>query len=534
MSNRAAVSLALICSLAMVGCSSKQEQVTAPAAYDVEEVPLAQISADLAAGKTTAVAVTQAYIDRIKKYDGPLHAVIAVAPDALEQAAASDARRKDGKTLGPMDGIPVMFKDNIGAVGMPNTAGSFALEHNVPTQDAELVRRLRAGGAIILGKLNTSQFAGLRAMATFNGSTVGGVAHNPYDLAKSPAGSSSGSGIAAATSFAAATVGTDTTGSVVGPSSVNGLVGMRPTVGLISRTGIVPLSMTMDTAGPLARNVTDFAMMLTIMAGSDPSDPATAEADAHKSDYTKALDPNALQGQKLGVFRNTRAYDEHTKVLLDEAIAVMKAHGAEVIELPADILEDMSPETLGIMSYEFKEDIAAYLTSAPPSQKARTLADIIAAHAADPREGIVDQGALELSESRNGRADPEYRKMLEYAKRRAGPEGYGRAFTEFGVSAVIGINSGPAGVLVPNGTVTERSSNRASPKGTSPPSMSGNAAIAGYPNMSVPMGLVEGMPVGLSLTGPAWSEAKLVGIAYAYEQASRKRVPPAAYKMVGE
>jgi amidase len=519
--------LAILGGLALAACGKEEPP---PGPYQVEEVSLTQIAADLAAGKTTSVEITRAYIDRINKYDAPLRSVMAIMSDAIPQAEASDQRRKDGKALGPLDGIPILFKDNIDVVGTPTTAGSFVLEKNLPAQDADVVRRLRAAGAVILGKTNLSQFAGLRAVAVFNGSTVGHAPHNPYNLARSPAGSSSGSGIAAAVSFAAATVGTDTTGSIVSPSSVNGLVGMRPTVALISRRGIVPLSLTMDTAGPMTRTVADLATVLTAMAGSDPADPASAQADAHKADYTKALNADALKGQKLGVIRGTRGYDDYTQDLLEDAIKVIREQGAEVVELPADIIEDMSPETLGIMSFEFKEDIAAYLATAPESQIARTLADIIVVNRIDPRENMHDQEALEMSQARGGRADPEYIRMVEYAKRRAGPDGYGRAFKEFGVTAVIGVTTGPGSYLIADRTLAERSSNIAEPKGTTPPSIGGNAAIAGYPNMSVPMGLVDGLPVGLSLVGPPWSEATLISYAYDYEQASKRRVPPEAYK----
>lgn len=527
MSRHPASWLVILGVIGLAACGNNEP--TGP--YDVEEVSLVRLSADLAAGKTTAAEVTKGYIERINRYDAPLRAVIAIADDALQQAAASDARRKEGRALGALEGIPILFKDNIDIAGMPTTAGSFVLEKNVPSTDAEVVRRLRAAGAVILGKTNLSQFAGLRAVAVFNGSTVGHAPHNPYDLGRSPAGSSSGSAIAAAVSFAAATIGTDTTGSIVSPSSVNGLVGLRPTVGLVSRRGIVPLSLTMDTAGPMARSVADLAAVLTVLAGSDSADPATADADARKSDYSKALDDHALEGKRLGVVRGTRGYDEYTEPLLDEAIKVIRSQGAEVVELPTDILEDMSPETLGIMSFEFKEDIAAYLTAAPPAQVARTLAEIIAINSFDPRENMHDQEALEMSQARGGRQDEEYGRMVSYAKRRAGEGGYGRAFNEFGAAAVIGVTTGPGALLVADRTLLERSSNIAAPKGTTPPSMSGNAAIAGYPNISVPMGLVEGMPVGLSFVGPPWSEAILVSFAYDYEQASKRRVPPQAYKL---
>ena len=273
---------ALLVSVSLIACN-KQE---AAKPYEVEEVSLAQISADLAAGTTTSAAVTQAYIDRINMYDGPLNAVISLTPDALKQAAASDARRKEGKSLGPLDGVPVLLKDNIDATGVATTAGSYALEKNLPAQDAEVTRRLKAAGAIILGKANTSQWAGFRTTRGLNGSVFGGGTHNPYDLNRQASGSSNGSGIAAAVSFAAATVGSDTTGSIVSPSSHNMVVGLRPSVALVSRRGVVPVSLEMDTIGPMGRSVTDIAMMLNVMAGSDAGDPWSADADANKTDYS--------------------------------------------------------------------------------------------------------------------------------------------------------------------------------------------------------------------------------------------------------
>jgi amidase len=523
---RSATAIALVLSLSLASCN-RQDEAAKP--YEVEEVSIAQLSADLAAGKTTSVAATQAYIDRINKYDGGLNAVIGIMPDALEQAAASDQRRKDGKSLGPMDGIPVLLKDNIDAVGLPTTAGSFALIDNMPVKDSEVARRLREAGAVILGKTNTSQWAGLRTEESFNGSTVGGSTHNPYDLTRSAAGSSNGSGIAAAASLAAGAMGTDTTGSIISPSSYMGVVGMRPTIALISRRGIVPISATQDTAGPMTRTVTDFAMMLNVVAGSDPADPASAEADAHKTDYVKALSTEALKGRKLGVFRGTRGYNETTGAVLDEAIKILRAEGAEVIELPADLLEDTSQEQRVIMIHEIKEDVEAYLVNAPPTVKSRTLADLIEFNKTDPRESMHAQDMFEEAQATNGRQDDVYIKAKEYAQRRAGSDGFGRAYKEFGVDAVIGLSRGPAEIIPPDGKSGDHvAAVRA--KGSAPPHLSGNAALAGYPNLTVPMGLVSGLPVGLSFVGPAWSEATLVGFGYDFEQASKKRVPPAAYK----
>jgi amidase len=521
---RPLLSFALASTLALTACSKEEAKP-----YAVEEVPLSQISADLASGKTTSVAVTKAYIDRIKKYDGALHSVILVAPDALDQAAASDKRRKEGHALGPLDGIPVLFKDNIDVAGYPTTAGSYALIDNKPAQDSEVAKRLRAAGVVMLGKANTSQWAGLRTTKSFNGSTVGGSPKNPYDLTRSPAGSSSGPGIATAASLAAATVGTDTAGSIVAPSNVNGDVGFRPTVALISRHGIVPVSSTDDMSGPIGRNVRDVAMMLNAMAGSDPADPASQDADAHKTDYTQALSTDALKGKRIGVIRGFSGYNDETKPVLDAALEVMKAQGAEIVEIPADMFEDLSQEQRTIMLYDIKQDMAEYLSHAPAAVKTRTLADLIEFNKTEEHEKQHSQDLFEAAEATTGRDNPEYIKTAEYAKRRAGEDGYLKAMRDYNVSALVLPTGAPAGKIPPD------ESNSGHPavvheKGARPPSGSATAAMAGYPELNVPMGLVNGMPVGISFIGEPWSEATLLGYGYAYEQASHARVPPTAYK----
>ncbi len=517
----------------LTSCDKKEEAKP----YAVEEVPLSQIADDLAAGKTSSVAVTQAYIERINLYNKAVNGVIGIMPDALEQAAASDQRRKDRKARGPLDGIPILIKDNIDAVGMPTTAGSYALIDNVPLKDSEVARRLREAGAVILGKANTSQWAGLRTTTGgMNGSTVGGPAHNPYDLARGAAGSSNGSGISAAASFAAATVGTDTTGSVVAPSNANGVVGLRPTVALISRRGIVPVSLTQDTAGPMGRNVRDVALLLSVLAGTDAADVATTDADKHKTDYAKALSNEALQGKRIGVYRGTNGF-ERTQEVFEEALGVLKAQGATLIDIPDAVLEDLSQEQRLIMIYDIKEDMAAYLSHAPANVKPRTLADLIAFNKTDPRENIYGQDLFEAAEATTGRGTPEYLKTREYAQRRAGAEGYGKAMSDYEITAIVAPTGGPAGLMgggaPPAGAAPPAGGGHPAAvmaKGTRKPSISGVAALAGYPNLSVPMGYVEGMPVGLSFVGPPWSEDQLLAMGYAYEQASKKRVPPTAYK----
>ena len=519
------IGLALVAALSLAACS---EPASPPEPYNVVEVSLSQISADLAAGKTTSVEITQAYIDRINSLDGPLNAVILVAPDALEQAVASDKRWAAGQVRGPMDGVPILLKDNIDAVGMPTTAGSYALEANLPLRDSEVAERLRTAGAVILGKVNTNQFAGLRTTAGLLGSTVGGTPHNPYDLTRSPGGSSNGSAIAAAVSFAAATVGTCTTGSVISPSALNGLVGMRPTIALISRRGIVPVSLTQDTAGPMARTVTDAAMLLTVIAGSDPGDLKSKDADVHKTDYAKGLNVDALKGKRLGVMREMRGYDETTQPVFNTALEVLVAQGAQLVELPTDILEDLSQEDRIVLVYDFKQDLNAYLEETPNSVKVRNLADLIAFNKTDPRESMHSQDLIEAAAATTGRQDPEYVKALEYAKRRAGPEGLDRAFTDYGVDAIVVLTTGPAEKIVPEGSREAGHTISARPKGAAPASPSMNASLAGYPDLTVPMGHVDGLPLGLSFIGPAWSEQMLLSLGYAYEQASHMRVPPPA------
>lgn len=520
--------LAALAAVSLAACGQQEEEAAAP--YVVEEVTLAQLSADLAGGATTSVAATQAYMDRIGQYDDALNAVIRIAPDALQQAAASDQRRKEGKSLGPLDGVPMLFKDNIDAVGMPTTAGSYALEANMPAQDSEVVRRLRAAGVVILGKTNTSQWAGFRTRLAFNGSTVGGGPHNPYDLTRSACGSSNGSAAAGAASFAAATIGTETSGSVVCPASFTGLVGIKPSIALVSRRGIVPISLTQDSAGPLTHTVMDTAMLMNILAGTDPADPWSQEADAHKTDYVQALNADALQGVKLGVVRGLASYSEKTQVPYEEALKVLQAKGAELIEIPKELFEDLSPEMRIILLYDFREDLNAYLGGTPDAVKTRTLADLIAFSTSDPRESMHGVNIFEDSEAMiGGRQNPEYIKTLEYAKLKAGPEGIDKALADYDVVALVNVTNGPAMPIVPDGTDTGYVVDNV-PKGATPPNLTNHAAIAGYPHITVPMGLVDGMPVGLSFVGPMWSDALVVTLAYAYEQASQKRVPPTAYK----
>lgn len=512
--------LATLAACALAACSQHKSS-----AYAVYEVPLSQVAADLAAGKTTSVAVTQAYIDRIKTYDGTLHAVILIAPDALKQASASDQRRAAGHALGPLDGVPILVKDNIDATGMPTTAGSYALVKNFPRTDSEVVRRLRAAGVVILGKANLSQWANWRGSTAFNGSTVGGPVHNAYDTTRTASGSSSGSGVAASVSFAAATIGTETSGSVTSPASVNGVVGLKATIALISRRGIVPVGLTQDTAGPMARSVRDAAMLLDVMAGSDPRDPMSSDADAHKVSYSASLSTSSLKGVRLGVMRGMHSEDPGIKPVFEAALAVLRAQGAVLVDIDATHLEDITPLMRKVLLYEFKHDVNIYLASTPPEVKTRTLADLIDFNRTEPHEKLHSQENFVLAQATTGLDDPDYTSTLAALRQKTRAEGIDRLLRENNVTALVSVTNTPARVSPPDGTpaggvIADRPSRAAAT------SMTGYAAAAGYPHLTVPMGLVNGLPVGISFIGPPWSEATLLSYGYAYEQAAHARVPP--------
>ena len=494
---------------------------------NVVEMPLAQVAAGLDAGTLSSVDVTTAYIARIRAKDGPLKAVILIAPDALQQAAASDDRRKQGRRLSALDGVPILLKDNIEVRGMPTTAGSFALAQNIPVEDSEIARRLRAAGVVLLGKTNLDQWAGMRTNDAFNGSTVGGGPHNPYDLSRTACGSSSGPGIAAAMSFAAAAIGSETNGSVICPAAFMGLVGMKPSIALISRRGVVPISLNQDTVGPLARSVTDAAMLLTVMAGSDAGDPASKDADAHAVNFAKALDADSLKGAKLGVLRDMSGYDKDTAVVFNRALDVLKAQGAQLVEIPINLFEDLSQEQRIVLLYDFKEDINTYLAHTPPGVKTRTLADLIAFNQTDPREKLHTQDIFEAANATvGGRQNPEYIRTLAYLQKRVRAEGIDRAVREFGVKALVVLSYAAAGPIPVDGTPQPTYQLAVFPKGTLPPDAALYASVAGYPNLTVPMGLSKGLPLGLSFIGPRWSDQMLLSLGYSYEQASHARVPP--------
>jgi amidase len=491
-------------------------------AYDVVEKSIARLQADLTSGAVTAEQLVQAYLDRIAAIDdaGPrLNAVIAVNPDALADARGLDTERRAGQPRGPLHGIPILLKDNIeSADPMPTTAGSLALAGNLPGRDAPLVARLRAAGAVILGKANLSEWANIRDGGSVSGwSAVGGLTRNPYALDRNACGSSSGSGAGAAASLAAAAIGTETDGSVVCPSSINGLVGIKPTVGLVSRTHVVPISHTQDTAGPMGRSVADVALLLTAMAGSDAADPATREADQRRRDYVAGLDPRALEGRRVGVLRFMAGFHPETDARFVAALQQLEAAGATLVDIDAAPpgLGALGADELTILLAELKSGLDAYLATTPSAVRTRSLADVIAFNAATPAEtALFGQALFERAQATGGTGDPAYLAALARAPAQAARI-LDDLLATHAVDVLVAPTTGPAWV-----TDLVLGDHHVGGGASSLP------AIAGYPHVTVPMGLVAGLPVGLSMIGARWSEAQLLAFAYAFEQRSRARRPP--------
>ena len=490
----------------------------------VEEKSIPELSALLASGATTSEALAQAYIARIEAIDrsGPkLNSVIAIMPGAIDEARALDTERKAGKLRGPLHGIPVLIKDNIEATGpVPTTAGSTALLANVTNRDAPLVTRLRAAGAIILGKTNLSQWANIRSNDSVSGwSSVGGLVKNPYALDRNACGSSSGSGAAGAASLAAATIGTETDGSIICPSSINGLVGFKPTIGLVSRTHVIPISHSQDTAGPMARSVTDAALVLTALAGSDAADAATAEADTRRTDYAAGLSAGYLKGVRIGVLADRTGSNAKVQAAFAGALEQLKLAGAELVEIKDSRagLEGLGEAEFKVLMVELKADMNAYLATTPAAVTSRTLADLIAFNKANAAVELAwfDQSLFDLAESQKGLDDAEYRDALAKAKRLAGPEGIDKLMKTHNVRFLVGPSNTPAWV-----------SDLVNGDHSIGPSQSQMAAVAGYPHITVPMGYVAGLPVGLSIIGGKWQDHDVIKAGYAFEQASKARVAP--------
>jgi amidase len=491
----------------------------AAAAPKVEEQSIEQLDAAMASGAATSRSVTRAYLDRIAAMDraGPaLRAVIAVSPDAIEQARASDSRRKAGRLLGPLDGIPILLKDNIESRELPTTAGSLALKDNRTGRDAPVVAALRRAGAVILGKTNLSEWANIRAEPSLSGwSAIGGLVRNPYALDRTACGSSSGSGAGLAASFAAAGLGSDTAGSIICPASMNGLVGLKPSVGLVSRTHVVPISHSQDMVGPMARGVKDLAILFTAMVASDPADPTTRDAGAHARDFAAGLSVDGLKGVRLAVLHP--AMPAAHAALYAQALGVLKTAGAILIDVEEPKLPGLYEAMELVLNTELKADLDAYLATTPATVKARTLEQIVAFNAATPSEmAVIGQELFLAALKTHGLADPAYRAARAKSQRQAGAEGIDAMLKAAQARILIQPSFGPAWIADPI--------NRDTFAGVGASML---PSISGYPQLTVPMGLVKGLPVGLSFIATLHGDAALIAAGYAYEQASRARVAPA-------
>ena len=492
--------------------------------FEFDEVTADDLRRMMESGEHTARSITQAYIDRIEAIDrqGPeLRSMIEINPDALEIADELDAERRSGGPRGPLHGIPVALKDNLDTHDrMTTTAGSLALEGSIPPRDSFVAERLRAAGAILLGKANMSEWAYFRGeRATSGWSARGGQCVNPYALNRNPCGSSSGSGVAASANLCALTVGTETGGSIMCPSSSNGIVGIKPTVGLWSRSGIIPISHSQDTAGPMTRTVRDAAILLGGAVGVDPRDEATSRSDGNfHTDYTQFLDPAGLEGARIGVARSFTGFDPRVMALFEDAILAMRDAGAAIVDpanLPVSNWSDELP--LIVLEYEFKTDLNAYLATLGPDAPVRTLAEIIEFNErnAELEMPYFGQQRMIASQARGPLTDEVYLNAVRTIQRGNREEGIDALMDEHQLDAIVA----PTRDLP---WTTDHIKGDRLDGGSS----AGPAAIAGYPDISVPMGFVSGLPAGVSFFGRAWSEPVLIRIAYAFEQATRHRQAP--------
>jgi amidase len=464
---------------------------------------------------------TVAALQRIERIDPLVNSVLAVDPTAIGQARQVDRLGISG----PLAGQPVLIKDNVEVAGpLPTTAGSLALANNVTGRDAPLVARLRGAGAVMIGKANLSEWANIRSNNSISGwSALGGQTRNPYALDRNPCGSSSGSGAAVGAGIVDYAIGTETDGSITCPAAINGIVGFKPTVGLVSRTWIVPISHSQDTAGPMTRTVRQAAEMLTVIAGRDPKDPATREADQHRKDFAAGLSADALRGQRIGVMRFASGFG--TDAVFEQALSALRGQGATLVDIKAFDDKAIGGNEFTVLLTELKADLAAYLKDSPAPIPVRSLADVIAFNKANPaRElALFGQETFERAEKSKGLADPAYKKARAVSLAAAGPNGIDRLLRLHKLDALVGptmpaswpidavhgdqISGGGAGSL---------------------------AAVAGYPHLTVPMGQVRGLPVGLSFIGGKWSDGRILALGYAYEQARGPLPGPRFLKSIEE
>lgn len=487
--------------------------------FAYSEVGIAELQARMKHGALSSRALTQAYLDRIAAIDdaGPsLNAVIELNPDAIKEAQARDAERQAGRVRSPMHGIPVLIKDNIDTTPMVNSAGSLALAKHRPKQDAFVIQRLRDAGAVILGKTNLSEWANFRSLHSVSGwSGRGGLTRNPYVLDRSACGSSSGTGSAIAASLAAAGIGTETNGSIICPSSVTGLVGLKPTVGLVSRSGIIPISSSQDTAGPMTRSVADAAVLLAAMVGRDENDRVTANSVGRAVfDYPLHLNANGLRGARIGVLRQKMGSDAAVDAAMELAIATMRRAGAVVVDAQIPTEGQWDAGELDVLTWEFRAGLEHYLTTrGAPMGSLAEIMDFNRRHAGDEMS-YFGQDLFEQAAAKGPLNDPLYLEARSTIRKLAGEQGIDAALQAQQLDALIA----PAVAAAWKADMTN-----GDPR---VPSGYGAAAVAGYPSLTVPMGEKQGLPLGIVFMGTAWSEPRLIELGYAYEQLSKARKPP--------
>ncbi|MBK7392616.1 MAG: amidase [Chloracidobacterium sp.] len=488
-----------------------------PAPFDLEEATIQSLHAAMSSGQTTARKITEGYLARISEIDKKLNSVIELNPDALEIADRCDAEVKSRRRVGPLHGIPVLIKDNIDTADkMHTTAGSLALvDAPTPKRDAFIVEQLRMAGAIILGKTNLSEWANFRSTHSSSGwSGRGGQTHNPYILDRNPCGSSSGSGVAMAASLAAIAVGTETDGSIICPSATCGIVGIKPTLGLVSRSGIIPIAHSQDTAGPMCRTVSDAAVLLSVLARTDESDPITKAAAEHVTDYTQFLQADGLKGMRIGVGRQYFGRNEKVDKLIEPHLQVLKAGGATLIDVTFPKLQSFGDAEYEVLLYEFRADLNKYLAARGGQYK--TLADLIAFNEKNATKEMpyFGQEIFIEAQAKGDLSDRAYQIALLQTK---------LLTQEMGIDAIMEKDRLDA-VVAPSGGVAWLTDLVGGDCGVF--ESSSLAAVAGYPNITVPAGFVQGLPAGISFFGKAFTEGKLIKIAFAFEQATKARRAP--------
>ena len=517
--------ISIVALLLVFSCAQENQKSTTDwNDFPLLETDIKSLQESYENGTKTIEEVTQLYLNRIEEIDqnGPaLRSIIYINPNALGIAKKLDQELKEGKSRGPLHGIPVVLKDNINTYDQPTTAGSRALAGSIPELDSEVAKKLRIAGAVILGKANLSEWANFRGQNSSSGwSGIQGQTKNPYVLTRNPCGSSSGSGVAVSANLTLLAIGTETNGSIVCPSHANGVVGIKPTVGLISRSGIIPISFTQDTAGPMARSVTDASIALGLMVGVDSTDLKTlASAEKYSTDYSVFLNKNGLDGKRIGIYTPPFGQNKDVDNLSNKAIDLMKEKGAILIEIDKIAPTGTGRHSFQVMLHEYKAGLNEYFAALGEDAPIKTLEELIAFNAKDSIElKYFNQAYLKMAAEKDDLDSDAYKTALENLERMSQQEGIDRVMQEHSLDAFIAPTGSPA-------WSTDWLNGDNFHLGSSSP-----AAWAGYPNITVPMGNIHGLPVGLSIFGTAWSEGKLIEIAYAFEQASQARIVPSFRK----